>query len=266
MNSKNENELSLSVIMPALNEENNILAAVNCTLDSFDAFSISGEIVVINDGSIDKTSDLVNELMEGNKCIRLIEHRTPQGIGASFWDGVDSAHGNVVVLLPGDNENDSTEIFRYYKLLEHVDIVIPFVFNREVRSFLRNFLSYVFRFIINTTFLVNLNYTNGTVIYRKEILKKLKYRSDGFFFQTDILIRLVKLNYLFAEVPYKLRQRGHGKSKAVSFPSLLQVVKGYLQLVKDNYFGRKSVHLVSFPRDSLTFLRRRRELREKDEV
>ena len=266
MNPNSENKMSVSVIMPALDEERNILAAINNTLNTFEAFNINGEIVVINDGSTDKTGELVNEAMKKNKQIQLVEHKTPQGIGASFWDGVDNAHGDIVVLLPGDNENDSVEIFRYCRLLEHVDIVIPFVFNREVRSLLRNFYSYVYRFIINTTFLVNFNYTNGTVLYRKIVLKKLKHRSNGFFFQTDILIRLIKQNYLFAEVPYKLRQRGHGKSKAMSFPSLLQVIRGYLQLLKDDYFMRKNKHLALFPRDSLTYNRRRRETGEKERV
>ncbi len=155
MNPDIEKKMSVSVIMPALDEESNILDAIDNVLNSFKNFSINGEIVVINDGSTDKTSNLVNEEMKKNTQVRLIEHETPQGIGASFWDGVDNAHGDIVVLLPGDNENDSVEIFRYCNLLEHVDIVIPFVFNKEVRSLLRNFYSYIYRFIINTTFLVN---------------------------------------------------------------------------------------------------------------
>jgi len=266
MNTNIKNEMSVSVIMPALDEERNILDAIDNTLNAFEEFNIKGDIVIINDGSTDKTGDLVNEAMENTKQIQLIEHKTPQGIGASFWDGVDNAHGDIVVLLPGDNENDSEEIFRYCKLLEHVDIVIPFVFNREVRPRLRNFYSYIYRFIINTTFLVNFNYTNGTVLYRKKVLKKLKYRSSSFFFQTDILIRLIKQNYLYAEVPYKLKQRGYGDSKAVSFPSLLQVIKGYLHLLKDDYFMRKKRFLTLFPRDSLTFLRRRRKTEEEKRV
>ena len=89
----------------------------------------------------------------------------------------------MVTMLPGDNENDPWEILRYRRLLEHVDIVIPFVFNKEVRSVFRNALSFIYRFIINTTFLVNFNYTNGTVLYRKSILKELYYRSTGFSFK-----------------------------------------------------------------------------------
>jgi hypothetical protein len=69
---------------------------------------------------------------------------------------------------------------------------------------------------------------------------ELPHRSSGFFFQTDILIRLIKKGYLFAEVPYRLGLRKAGASKAVSFPSLLQVIRGYLVLLKDIYFDRRT--------------------------
>ena len=51
----------------------------------------------------------------------------------------------------------------------------------------------------------------------------------------DILIKAIKQGYLFAEVPYRLGLRASGKSKAMSFPSLLQVMKGYLSLIKNQY-------------------------------
>ncbi len=158
-------------------------------------------------------------------------------------------------MLPGDNENEPLEIFRYFRLLEHVDIIIPFMFNKQVRSLFRNALSFFYRFVINTTFLVNLNYTNGTILYRRSILKDQPHRSKGFFFQTDILIRLIKKGYLFAEVPYKLRTRKEGISKAVTFPSLLNVIKGYLRLVKDYYFNRNEMTNGPYSDDALTTLR-----------
>jgi len=243
-------QVSLSIIMPALNEEKNILAAVNNSLEAFKEFCIDGEVVVINDGSTDRTMDIVGEVSEGNDRVRIIKHETPQGIGASFWDGVDNAKGESVCMMPGDNENDPWEIMRYYKLLEHVDIIIPFVFNKQVRSLFRNSLSLIYRFIINSTFLVYFNYTNGTVLYRKSILEELDYRSGSFFFQTDILIRTVKKGYLFAEVPYSLGERNHGVSKAVSFPSLLQVIKGYFRLTRDIYSKSGNIRR-RFTKDSL---------------
>jgi len=239
----NNREPAISIIMPALNEEKNIVAAVSNTLNAFKDLDIDGEVLVVNDGSTDKTEELLVELGKKDKRVRLLNHDSPQGIGAAFWDGVDNAHGEVVSMFPGDNENDPWESLGYFKLLEQVDIVIPFVFNKEVRSLFRNLLSFVYRFIINTTFLVYFNYTNGTVLYRKSLLKELGFRSKSFFYQTDILVRLVKKGYLFAEVPYRLGMRNTGVSKAVSFPSLLRVVGGYMNLVKDIYYNKRGTNL-----------------------
>ena len=247
-------DIQLSVIMPALNEEKNIALAVKNSLAAFDDTGISGEVVVVNDGGSDRTPDIVRDIASRDARVSLLNHAAPQGIGASFWDGVGHAKGGIVVMLPGDNENDPWEIFRYYRLLEHVDIVIPFIFNKQARSLWRNGLSFAYRFIINTTFLVYFNYTNGTVLYRKSVLKTLDYRSTGFFFQTDILIRLVRHGYLFSEVPYRLGMRRGGVSKAVSFPSLWQVVKGYSRLTRDQYFHKHAAE--RYPADSQTLKRR----------
>lgn len=251
-----ENILDVSVIMPALNEEKNILQAVKNALAAFQECGITGEIIVVNDGSKDKTREIAEDFLRSDKRVRILNHDKPQGVGASFWDGVDNAYGKVIVLLPGDNENDPWEIFRYFRLLEHVDIVIPFVFNREARSIFRNMLSFLYRFIINSTFLVNFNYTNGTALYRRSILKELDFRSTGFFFQTDILVRTVKRGYLFAEVPYRLGLRKDGVSKAVTFPSLFKVIKGYLRLVRDFYFTKSLKTNAVYSSDSSTAARK----------
>lgn len=247
-----KDQMGVSIIMPSLNEERNVLSAITDTLKAFEDFEIKGEIIVVNDGSTDQTESVVKKAMAGDNRIRLINHDTPRGIGASFWDGVRNAKGEVVTMFPGDNENDPWETLQYYRLLEHVDIIIPFVFNRQVRSLFRNALSYAYRFIINTTFMVNFNYTNGTILYRKSVLDELKVTSTGFFFQTDILIRSVKRGYLFAEVPYRLNMRSSGKSKAVSFPSLMKVISGYLRLVRDVYFSNKNKNNGKFAEGSLT--------------
>ncbi len=230
-----KSKLQVSVIMPALNEEDNIEEAIRLTLEAFADCRLNAEIIVVNDGSTDKTEGIVCAVMARDSRIRMLKHASPQGLGASFWDGLDAANGLSVVALPGDNENLPAEILRYYPLLEHVDIVIPFVFNREIRPVSRNLLSSLYRFIINSTFATNFNYTNGTVLYRKSILKEIHSRNKGLFFQTDILIRLVKKGYLFAEVPYRLGIRKEGVSKAISLSSLLKIVKGYLHLLKDYY-------------------------------
>jgi dolichol-phosphate mannosyltransferase len=244
--------LLVSVIMPALNEEENIRAAIENTMLGMDKYQIPGELIIVNDGSADKTEALVKEAMEMDHRIKMIRHEHPMGIGRSFWDGVDISRGEAIVMLPGDNENNSDEILRYFGLLDHVDIIIPFVFNKNVRSLFRNALSFTYRFIINTTFIVNFNYTNGTVLYRKSVLEALNHQSRGFFFQTDILIRAVKSGYIFAEVPLRLEQRNSGDSKAVSFPSLIQVIRGYIRLFRDIYYHPNGKIAAKYAENSKT--------------
>ena len=212
----NKNVLDLTVVMPALNEERNIVAAVDATVKAFEDLKIDGEIIIVDDGSSDRTGELASGLIKKDSRIRIIRHDTPNGIGASFWAGVKTAAGDAVVLIPGDNEVDPEEALRYFSLMQHVDIIIPFVYNREVRNAFRNILSLAFRLIINMTFTVNLNYTNGTVIYRKSVLSKLSHYSNGFFYQAESLIKLIKQGYLFAEVPYYLQRRKFGTSTAFS--------------------------------------------------
>ncbi|MCY3020065.1 MAG: glycosyltransferase family 2 protein [Planctomycetota bacterium] len=238
--------------MPALNEAANIQAAVSSTLAALDSFKIAGEVLVVNDGSTDRTGELVAALSATDSRVRTLRHEKPQGIGASFWDGVMAARGEFVCMLPGDNENEPAETLRYMGLMNDVDIVVPFVCNRQVRSRWRNLLSHLYRAIINTTFMVNFNYTNGTVIYRRSILKELPFHSTGFFYQTDILVRMARQGYLFAEVPYRLGARSKGTSKALSLRSLIRVAGGYLRLFQDIYLSGRGRARGQFVQDSQT--------------
>ncbi len=161
------NGLKLSIIMPALNEEDNIRGAIDNTLEAIRTFDINGEVIVVNDGSSDGTQKIIEEKAGGyNNIIRIIKHDKPKGVGASFWDGVTKANGDIIVMIPGDNENDPKETLRYYMLLEHVDIVIPFIFNREVRPVFRNILSLIFRFVINTTFLQKIYFKRAGLSFK----------------------------------------------------------------------------------------------------
>ena len=248
--------LRLSVIITALNEEAGIEAAVRGVLDAFSRFRISGEAVVIDDGSSDGTGRIVRRLAEEDARVRPLVHCSPLGVGASFWHGVEAARGVAVMWFPGDNENNPREMLRYHWLLEHVDIVIPFIYNPQSRPLLRNILSFIYRSIVNATFLTHFHYTNGTSLYRRSLLRGLPGRSGGFFFQTDIIVRLARAGYLFAEVPCRLGARSAGPSKAVSLASFLRVAMDYLRLVRDIYLRGRAGAAV-YPEGSATRIRRR---------
>jgi len=221
---------TLSVIMPALNEEKNIEGAIFSTIYALEKHGIEGEIIVINDGSTDNTETLVNQIILEHSHVKLINHSKPCGIGYSFFDGVKNSKNDVVVMFPGDNENNPDDALIFFYLMKNVDIIVPFISNIQVRSEFRRSLSALFRFIINLSFGINLNYTNGTVFYNRAVLNEIDIKSFGFLYQAEALIKLVKKGYLYAEVPNLLSKRTHGKSKALSLKSLINIVHSYIKL------------------------------------
>lgn len=226
-------KMTLTVVMPALNEELNIQDAVLYTLKALEKYNIDGEVLVVNDGSTDKTKEIVENITKTNSNVRILDHEKANGIGFSFWDGVKHSDREIVVLIPGDNEVDVEDALRYFYLMQDVDIVVPFFHNVEVRDRFRRIVSSLYRYIINISFGISLNYTNGTVFYRRELLDEVELNSYGFFYQAELLIKLIRKGYIFAEVPCFLGVREGGKSKAISLKSLMQVARGYLKLVYD---------------------------------
>lgn len=225
-----DNCKSISVVMPALNEEKSVSDAIRAVLNAFTKFELDGEIIVVDDGSRDRTAECVEKACYSDSRVKLLRHPVNMGIGRSFMDGVKAAKKEAVVMIPGDNENDPCEIFKFLYLIKDVDIIVPFIHNSEVRDRFRRIISSLYRLIINISYGINLNYTNGTVVYRRRIIDDVSISSPGFFYQAELLIKLVRKNYLYAEVPNFLSKRSFGKSKAVTFKSLLNVAKSYLRL------------------------------------
>ncbi|MEO5365650.1 MAG: glycosyltransferase family 2 protein [Magnetococcus sp. WYHC-3] len=231
---------SISVVMPALNEEGNVEDAVKATLAAFEHYDVDGEVLVVDDGSTDDTAAVVRRLMASDTRVRLHQNGENRGLGASYWIGCQQATKDFVTMIPGDNENDPVEVLRYIHLTRDVDIIVPFIMNAEVRNTQRRIISALYRFIINFSFGTQFNYTNGTVIYNRHILRDVELETSGFFYQAELLVKLVRIGYFYAEVPALLAQRGRGQTKAIAMKSLKHVVKGYLSLFRAIHLSRSA--------------------------
>jgi phenylacetate-CoA ligase len=221
----------LSVIIPALNEENSIAFVLKDTLQAFRNLSVKGEIVVVNDGSCDGTQNIVQSFVKENRNVKLIRHDKPMGIGKAFWDGVLQSKGEYVTMLPGDNENIPEETIQYISLAKENDVIVPFVENAYVRPLFRRIISKLFTAIVNNTFGTSFQYTNGTNIYKSSNLTAISLMSKGFFYQTEILIKLALSGASFIEVPYLLSTKKPNKTKAISLKSFCRVIIDYIGLV-----------------------------------
>lgn len=239
-------QYKISVIMPALNEEQCLHGGVVNVLEGFQRYAINGELIIVNDGSTDRTGALAEVWAAKYSFIRVLHHTTRQGIGASYWDGIQQAQGEIVVYIPGDGENDAAEIFRYIPLMDQVDVIVPFVLNPGIRNWRRRLLSFIYHKIMHATSSLALNYMNGNVLYRKAILTGIALKSRGFFFQPELLLKTVGRGYLYAEVPCVQKKRLGGSSKSISIRSLIEVCRAYCVTMYDVYFSnRTDIAMVS---------------------
>ncbi|OGS22570.1 MAG: hypothetical protein A2252_03055 [Elusimicrobia bacterium RIFOXYA2_FULL_39_19] len=231
---------SVSIIVPALNEEKSVESTVKEILETFKNHSIDGEIILIDDGSTDKTGNIADNLGKTEKNVTVIHHSKPMGLGSCFREGTQKATKKAVAWLPGDGENEPYEIIKYLSILEHTDIANPYVINFNERPLSRRILSKTYLFIVNTAFGTSFHYTNGNVLYKTEIFKKIQNISNGFFYQTECLTKAVKAGFTYAEVPVLLKKRTHGKSKATSLKSAVRVAREFLRVFFQIHFRKES--------------------------
>lgn len=224
------NSISLTIVIPALNEEQNLKATIRRIVNALSDSGIDWEIALVNDGSTDKTGDISNDLASNEPRIKVIHHQRSMGIGYCVREGIKSSSKDSISWLPGDGENDPYELLKYLPILEHVDIITSFVVNVGVRSWGRRFLSTLYLWLINLSFGTMFNYTNGSAIYRRSVFQVVKPQANGFFFPAECLIKAVRAGFIFAEVPVRVKKRVRGYTESISFKSICIVIWEFINL------------------------------------
>jgi len=105
--------VELSVIAPCYNEEHNVETLVRRTLDTFKAMGVRGELVLIDDGSRDRTWERITEAMEAHpQEVRGVRHIKNRGIEGGWSSGLDNASADVICLIDSDLQNRPEDIQR----------------------------------------------------------------------------------------------------------------------------------------------------------
>jgi D-sedoheptulose 7-phosphate isomerase len=245
-------QISVTVVVPALNEEKNLEDAVTSIIATLENRGMDWEIILVNDGSTDSTGEIAIELASKNPRIKVLHHERPMGIGYNFREGVAISSKDAVSLLPGDGEACPYQILKWLPLLEHVDIVNPFIVNKDMRSWDWRMLAALYLLITNLSFGTTFRCITGNVIYRRGVFGVVNPEANGFFHQTECLVKAVRAGFTFAEVPVRLRGRLRGESKALSFRSFRAVVLDFLRLFIAIHIlhrvERVPEHMLSFAR------------------
>lgn len=232
---------SLSVVIPALNEEGNLEPAVKNLLTALGPYFNSYELLIINDGSADGTGALAERLAHSNPHIRVIHHDKPMGLGASLRQGYDLATQEYVTWYAGDDPMDGDSWRKMFEQIGNADVLIPYMANPEFRPWGRRVLSQIYVRILNLLFGLRIRYYNGFTIYRRELIQSVRTSARGFSFFAEALILSVKSGHRSIEIPTYHRQRKQGSSKAFKFANVKDILKTFLRLIGIIYFktGKK---------------------------
>jgi glycosyltransferase involved in cell wall biosynthesis len=229
---------TLTVIVPALNEEANIRAATQTIQAAIDDRFSDYEILIFNDGSNDNTGAIAEELSKKNEKIRVIHNERTMGFGYNYRKGVELARFDYIVMLPGDNEISEESIKKIFNSIGKADIVIPYTLNPEVRPLLRRIISRFFTTVLNLSFGLRIRYYNGPVIHKSKIIKSVPIVTSGYAYQAETLVQLLKSGLSYVEVGMNINQRRHGTTKAFALKNIISVFLTFFRLVYNIHVKR----------------------------
>lgn len=223
-------QVSITVIVPALNEQGNIEGTIQEILPVLESEFKDYEILIFNDGSSDKTGEISERIAQANPKIKVIHNAKPMGLGYNYKKGVSLATQDYVIMVPGDNDLSRQSFLEIAQSIGKKDIVIPYTGNMEIRPKGRQILSHIYTVLMNFLFGLNIKYFNGTVVHKRPLIQGITIETDGFAYQAEALIKLLRQGQTYLELPMYLKERSYGKSKALRPRNIYRVIKAVLQL------------------------------------
>jgi glycosyltransferase involved in cell wall biosynthesis len=164
----------ISIVIPLYNEEENVIELYNALKSVMDAEGKDYELLFVDDGSTDRTLELLEQLQQKDPKVRVLQFRRNFGKAAAWAAGFDHAKGDVIVTIDGDLQNDPKDIPRMVSLIGEYDIVNGWRRRRKDPFIIRRFPSIIANWLISKVTGVKLHdYGSGLKAYKAEIAKNI---------------------------------------------------------------------------------------------
>ncbi len=233
---------SVSIVIPAFREEANIEAAIDNAVAVAKSVTSDYEIIVVDDGSPDKTGEFAQLKAQANPQVRVAVNATNQGFGFSFARGVKMATKEFVTVFPGDNDMAAQSLKDLLVARGSADLVISYMQKTNKRSIFRRFVSGCFVLLMNTLFGLKLKYYNGAFICRRQLLQTIPIKSTGLAALAECIVRLLKRGDVSWRPIYFVHAgRRHEQSKAFNLKSINAVAATVFFLLLDIYAPKRMV-------------------------
>lgn len=235
----------LSVVIPARDEEGCLAATVEHLHLELSMNNVPHEIIVVDDGSKDRTWEILQQLTRTNPSLRPVKNEGLHGFGRAIINGIDSVNGDAVVVMMADESDDCRDVVRYWKLLnEGWDCVFGSRFLKgggvidypwlklRINRLANLFIKLLFKFSLNDT-------TNAFKAYRKSTLDGCRpFLSPHFNLTVELPLKAIVRGYSWTVIPITWRNRrvGEAKLKIKEMGSRYLFIVAYVWLEK--YFSR----------------------------
>jgi len=205
---RRRDSVDVSVLVPAKDEAENLPLFMEQAAEAFASSPHSYEVVVIDDGSVDRTWAVLEELARQYPFVRLQRHRSRRGIADALRTGYLAARGDVLVFYPADLQFKPEDIPRLVApiLAGESDMVTGF----KEGHYEKAFVSSVYNRLSRTLFNVPVKDLNSVKAYRREVMDSLPTRPD---WHRYMVVMAAAQGFTVSEIPVPLYPRHAGKSK-----------------------------------------------------
>lgn len=232
-------DVSLSVVLPAYNEVDNIEETIAHAVSYIEKTFRDYEVIVVNDGSVDGTPEIVEKLAASNPKIVLVNHPKNLGYGSALRSGFDRSSLDYIFLMDSDGQFDISDIDRFIPYLESYDMVVGY---REKRAdpFIRSLNTRLYHLFIRLLFGLKLRDIDCAFkIFPRSLYHTVRpIESGGALFSAEFLIKLKQKGFTIREVPVKHLPRRFGRQTGANLKVIIRMFKECWRL-RDGIRGTK---------------------------
>jgi len=224
---------SLSVFFPCYNEKDSVRSLTEKALSVIAEICSDYEIILVDDGSSDGTSELADQLAEQYPAVRVIHHRHNKGYGAALQSGFRAATKEYVFYTDGDGQFDIAELPKLLPLIQTYDIVSAYRIRRQ-DNMARKINAFCWTKLV--CFLFNLKLKDidcAFKLYKRDIFDHIEMHSTGALIDTEILARAQRKGYRMTQIGVHHYPRLAGQSTGANIKVILRAFKELFKLRKE---------------------------------
>lgn len=203
---------SLSASFPAHNEEDNVGPMIEDLVTALPDFAERFEVIVVDDGSRDRTFERASAIAARDQRVRVIRHEVNRGYGAAVWTGLASGTMDYAFFTDGDRQFDVRQVGDLIARIDGADVVVGWRLDRKDNA-IRIASAHAWNWLIRNLLNVPVRDVDCAFkLFRREVLAGLEIEAGGAMFSSELLARLAARGVRIVEVPVRHLPREHGKS------------------------------------------------------